>query len=311
MPRAVKFVELLVLVLLQTTSPLRFAFPRPLVQRRAFTKSLGASASAFFLAPLPSTAANDINKGALEIYNKAINLQATGNIAASLPLLARVTDMEPTFPYGWSSLADVQVALGDVVSAQAGYREAIRLCSSSDSCKDSYLNHLNLGCVLINLDRPSRETLEEGLKEINIAARLRNRPDPVVVTNRAIAYDYLGKYALAVEDYEIAVRLDGEVKPWWLRRAESKLELGDGGGAKEAWKRVEARFPESAEVNAVGTVIFQALGEESRVDECYKKIAPSLKENYSKEEFKEKNKLRWGPKMTEGWKSVVESRKEG
>lgn len=93
-----------------------------------------------------------------------------------------------------------------------------------------------------------------------------------------------------------------------LARASFSLVLA---GAKEAWKRVEARFPESAEVNAVGTVIFQALGEESRVDECYKKIAPSLKENYSKEEFKEKNKLRWGPKMTEGWKSVVESRKEG
>lgn len=95
-----------------------------MLTRRCSSQSLGASASAFFLAPLPSTAANDINKGALEIYNKAINLQATGNIAASLPLLARVTDMEPTFPYGWSSLADVQVALGDVVSAQVRNEKA-------------------------------------------------------------------------------------------------------------------------------------------------------------------------------------------
>jgi tetratricopeptide (TPR) repeat protein len=169
-----------------------------------------------------------------------------------------------------------------------------------------YLNHLNLGCVLINLDNPGRETLEEGLNEINVAARLRNRPDPVVVTNRAIAYDYLGKYALAVEDYEIAVRLDGEVKPWWLRRAECKLELGDAGGAKEAWKRVEARFPESAEVNAVGAVIFQALGEPGRVAECYSKIVPTIKVNYSKQDFRE-SRLRWGPKMTEGWIAVASS----
>ena len=110
--------------------------PSSASRRNFLIATSSSSASALLITnPSPTLAAPEINKGALEMYNKAINLQATGNIAASLPLLARVTDMEPTFPYGWSSLADVQVALGDVVSAQKGYREAIRLCSASESCK--------------------------------------------------------------------------------------------------------------------------------------------------------------------------------
>ena len=316
---------LLALLLLPSSSSLSIHLPR-----RAF---LASPALSPFLLASPATASDPVKPGkpALELYNKALNLQATGNIPSSLPLLKRVVEMEPGWTYGWSSLGDAQVSLGQVrrerprsrthgkpfliivrlhptclrfqiPPALESYKTSLSLCYPS--CKDEYLLRLNYGVTLLNSPSSTKADLEEGLTQIQSSARLRNRPDSVVITNRAIAYDYLQQYSLAVADYEIAVQLSNDVSPWWLRRSMCKLELGDSAGAKEAWRRVQSRFPESAEVNAVGYVIYSSLSEVDKARECLSKVPQVKREEYAKAGIR-RDKLRWGPKMEEGWVQAI------
>eukprot|EP00518_Triparma_eleuthera_P010954 CAMPEP_0182474498 /NCGR_PEP_ID=MMETSP1319-20130603/25751_1 /TAXON_ID=172717 /ORGANISM="Bolidomonas pacifica, Strain RCC208" /LENGTH=299 /DNA_ID=CAMNT_0024675397 /DNA_START=122 /DNA_END=1017 /DNA_ORIENTATION=+ len=247
--------------------------------------------------PLPTV--TPVPKPTLELYNRALSLQSTGNLPSSLPLLQRVTDMTPNWSYGWSSLGDVQVALGDVPSALKSYESAIDLDGNEyGSVKDPYLIRLNYGCALLNSGEDG--LLPPALAQLEAAARLRNRPDALTLVNRGLAYDYLKRYPQAVSDYEVAVQLSKEVQPWWLRRAMCKLEIGDASGARDAWRRVENRFPDSAEVNIVGYVIHQRLNEGEKAKECLGKVPEGKMEEYRREEVR-RRKLRWGVAMEEGF----------
>ncbi|GMH56014.1 hypothetical protein TrRE_jg3803, partial [Triparma retinervis] len=61
--------------------------------------------------------------------------------------------------------------------------------------------YLNRGVCYMNSPPPAL-SLPLALLDLNRSASYKGRPDPVILVNRGVCLDYLGEYALAVEDFK-------------------------------------------------------------------------------------------------------------
>lgn len=94
------------------------------------------------------------------LFNQGRALESQGNMAAAQRIYSKVTQISPRFIYGWSNLANTQVAFGDLGSAEENYSKAIELCKESVDrseekfgvrrCSDMYVLRLNRGTVRLN-----------------------------------------------------------------------------------------------------------------------------------------------------------------
>lgn len=226
-------------------------------------------------------------------YNEAINLSSRGNHLASRRLLSKITADEPSFVGAHALLGNDLTALGDLDSALDEYTTTINLCEAAGSgkCKDLWLDYVNRGAVLNNLNSPER-----ALSDLNEAARLRARPELTILSNRARAKENQGDFIGADADYTIAMGLNGEVAPFWLRAALAKFEVGECIG--ETLSRVEGRFPDAPEVVVLRAILqAEKLGDE-KGKEKFGKLPESQKRLFSDEKYV-KEKIGWGPKSAE------------
>jgi len=244
--------SLLFLCILSLTSALA---PQSPISRRGVLEIAGIGLLS--LAP-PSSAEEDVSQvvevaatgDAKTLFNQGRALESQGNMAAAQRIYSKVTQISPRFIYGWSNLANTQVAFGDLGSAEENYSKAIELCKESVDrseekfgvrrCSDMYVLRLNRGTVRLNNGMP-----EEALADLQMASILRERPDAIVLQNLARAKELNGLYSQADKDYNLAISMTAnEVSPFWLRSAIVKFQLGNKKEAFDILKRVENRFPE-------------------------------------------------------------------
>lgn len=165
-----------------------------------------------------------------------------------------MTKISPRFIYGWSNLANTEVAFGDLSSAEENYSKAIELCKESMDgseekfgvrrCSDMYILRLNRGTVRLN-----NGMQKEALADLQQASILRERPDATILQNLARAKELNGLYSMADKDYNLAISMTAnEVSPFWLRSALVKYQLGNRSEGLDILKRVENRFPEAVSV---------------------------------------------------------------
>lgn len=251
--------------------------------------------------PVEVAASGDAKK----LFNEARALESQGNMAAAQRLYSKVTKISPRFIYGWSNLANTEVAFGDLSSAEENYSKAIQLCQESrvgveaqfgvKKCNDLYVLLLNRGTVRLNNGQA-----EEALKDLQQASILRERPDAIVLQNLARAKELNGLYSQADKDYNLAISMSSnEVNPFWLRSSLVKYQLGDTQGGFDLLKRVENRFPEAPEVRAAYATYLAAKGDDVAARRKFLEIPDRQRLKYTDMEYLTKV-ISWPPSMIDG-----------
>mmetsp|Transcript_37340 Transcript_37340/g.90671 ORF Transcript_37340/g.90671 Transcript_37340/m.90671 type:complete len:243 (-) Transcript_37340:3709-4437(-) len=208
-------------------------------------------------------------------------------MAAAQRIYSKVTKISPRFIYGWSNLANTQVAFGDLSNAEDNYSKAIELCKESMAgneeqfgvrrCSDMYVLRLNRGTVRLNNGMP-----QEALTDLQQASILRERPDAIILQNLARAKELNGLYSLADKDYNLAISMTAnEVSPFWLRSALVKYQLGNRSEGFDILKRVENRFPEAPEVRSAYAVFLAANGDQVGAQRKFLEIPDRQRFRYS------------------------------
>lgn len=209
------------------------------------------------------------------------------------------------FIYGWSNLANTEVAFGELDSAEENYSKAIDLCQESQAvtgeqlgvrrCNDLYILRLNRGTVRLNNGMP-----KEALTDLQNASVLRERPDAIVLQNLARAKELNGLYSQADNDYNLAISMTAnEVNPFWLRSSLVKYQLGDTKGGLDLLKRVENRFPDAPEVRAAYATFLAAKGDQIAAQQKFLEIPNRQRLKYSDMDYL-KTVVSWPPSMIDG-----------
>jgi len=199
----------------------------------------------------------------------------------------------------------VEVAMGDLNSAEENYSEAIDLCRESQKsveekfgvkrCSDLYLLLLNRGTVRLNNGMP-----KEALEDLQKASALRDRPDAIVLQNLARAKELNGFYSQADRDYTVAISMTAnEVNPFWLRSSLVKFQLGNTKEGFDLLKRVENRFPEAPEVRAAYATFLAANGDQVAAQRKFLEIPDRQRLKYVDNNYLTKV-ISWPPAMIDG-----------
>lgn len=246
-----------------------------------------------------------------KLFNEGRALELQGNIAAANRLYNKVTKLSPKFIYGWASLGNTQVAMGSLTPAESSYSRAIDLCVESNKeeerfgvarCNDLYLLYLNRGSLRLNNLQP-----KEALSDLEMADRLRGKPDAILLQNRARARELNGMFGLADKDYSVAISMtSNEVAPFWLRSALVKFQMGDSLGALDLVRRVENKFPEAPEVRAALAVLLLAKGDQETAQRKFLEIPDRARLKYVDQDYLD-NVISWPPKMKENLAKLTEA----
>jgi len=261
--------------------------------------------TAIALDPVQALPTGDIKK----LFNEGRAFESQGNMAAAQRLYSKITKLAPRFIYGWSQLGNTQVALSsldpnpNLDPAEKSYSIAIDLCVENRKeeekfgvprCNDLYLLYLNRGSLRMN-----NKMAKEALVDLEMADKLRAKPDAIILQNRARARELNGLYAAADRDYTVAISMtSNEVSPFWLRSALVKFQLGDSIGALDLLRRVENRFPEAPEVRAALATLLSAKGDEIVAQRKFLEIPDRQRLNYIDDNYLH-NVVSWPPKMIE------------
>ena len=246
-----------------------------------------------------------------KLFNEGRALELQGNIAAANRLYNKVTKLSPKFIYGWASLGNTQVAMGSLTPAESSYSRAIDLCVESNKeeerfgvarCNDLYLLYLNRGSLRLNTLQP-----KEALSDLEMADRLRGKPDAILLQNRARARELNGMFGPADKDYSVAISMtSNEVAPFWLRSALVKFQMGDSLGALDLVRRVENKFPEAPEVRAALAVLLLAKGDQETAQRKFLEIPDRARLKYVDQDYLD-NVISWPPKMKENLAKLTEA----
>jgi len=304
------------LCVLYTASAL--APQNPISRRRIL--EIAGGISLVVLAP-PSTAEETDLAQAVEVvatgdarklFNEGRALESQGNMAAAQRIYTKVTKVSPRFIYGWSNLANTEVAFGDLTSAEENYSKAIDLCKESigdgeekfgvPRCSDMYVLRLNRGTVRLNNDMP-----KEALKDLQQASILRERPDAIILQNLARANEVNGLYNQADKDYNLAISMTAnEVSPFWLRSAIVKFQVGNTKEGFDILKRVENRFPEAPEVRAAYAIFLAANGDQIAAQRKFLEIPDRQRLRYSDSNYLVKV-ISWPPAMIDAISKLAQA----
>ena len=147
----------------------------------------------------------------------------------------------------------------------------------------------------------------EALVDLEEAARLRGKPDAVILQNRARARELNGLYAGADRDYSVAISMtSNEVAPFWLRAAIVKFQLGETLGAFDLVRRVEVRFPEAPEVRASLAALLYAKGDKEGAQRKFLEIPDRVRMRYSDNAYLTKT-ISWPPSLIEAITDVAKA----
>lgn len=181
-------------------------------------------------------------------FAQARRLAEQGDTDGALSAYGELIDVAPSFAPAYSNRANLLVVKGQLEDAVKDYSRAIELAPKDG---DTWVLFLNRGSTRLALGENPRVALED----LN-AAYSRKGPDPLVLANRAAAYEALGKWESALRDYQNALK-GNDVKPFWLRYGLVLFERGKSTEAIGILKRVLNSFKVDDVRAALAAVFFE------------------------------------------------------
>lgn len=184
-------------------------------------------------------------------FSQARRFAEQGDLDGALRAYDKLIDLAPTFAPGYSNRANLLVVKGRLDDAITDYSHAIELAPKDG---DTWVLFLNRGSTRLALGQDPRIALDD-LNE----SYTRKGADPLVLANRAAAYEALGKWESALRDYQNALK-GNNVQPFWLRYALVLFERGKSTEAIGILKRVLNNFKVD-DVKAAMAAIFYENGD--------------------------------------------------
>lgn len=248
-------------------------------------------------APVTSTREAIDEAASLVRFGKAE--EGKGMYEKALKYYTKAIEEAPDYGYGYSNRANVEILFGKVEDALRDYDTAVRVSNrpgaNYEGLPDRWLFYLNRGTTRLALGRDAAKSVDD----FNVAAGLRQRPEVMVVENRAQAHERLGNFYAAAADYASALSLSPrDVQPYWLRYANVLLEVGKDAEALELLKRVKAKFDGEGEVNMAYAAMLSATGDDAEALKIYRQIPPVQRQRYGDRVFLT-DAVRWPPRLIE------------
>ena len=226
---------------------------------------------------------------ASRVFLKARQCESDGDFVEAKKLYEEVISAEPNFIYAWANLGNVLTAQGSLQDALLCYKKAISLRPPRDSLAVIVLNKASI-------ELSSGDTAV-ALQDLALAERL-SGATPTVLTNRAVALSYEGRWTEAGEAFERVISsADRNALPWWLRYSMALLETSRAPEAVAYLQRTLNRFPDESECRAFAAALYTALGSREEARSYWDKLSAADKKLYAETGFVTE-KLHWGPKAT-------------
>lgn len=184
-------------------------------------------------------------------FSSARRLAQNGDIDGALDAYNNLIRDAPNFAPGYSNRANLLVGKNRAKEALADYDRALELAPADG---DVWVVLVNRGVTRLSLDG-STATAQAALADLN-AAFNRKGGDPLVLQNRAVAYEALGKWESAIRDYQGALK-GNDVKPFWLRYALVLFQKGKSAESIAVLKRVSNSFNVDDIKAALAVVYFE------------------------------------------------------
>ena len=157
---------------------------------------------------------------AAKSFRQGIQCESDGELADAQNYYEQVISVEPDFIYAWANLGNVLTSRGNLEQALLCYKKALSLYPPKETIGVVILNK---AAVELSLGRN-----EEAIKDLDIAERV-GGPTQQILTTKAVAYTYDGKWQEAGEIFEQVISsADRNALPWWLRYSMALLETSRG-----------------------------------------------------------------------------------
>eukprot|EP00614_Pseudopedinella_elastica_P030979 CAMPEP_0172630864 /NCGR_PEP_ID=MMETSP1068-20121228/175923_1 /TAXON_ID=35684 /ORGANISM="Pseudopedinella elastica, Strain CCMP716" /LENGTH=351 /DNA_ID=CAMNT_0013441835 /DNA_START=109 /DNA_END=1164 /DNA_ORIENTATION=- len=224
--------------------------------------------------------------------------EAKGQFDKATKYYNQAISAAPDYALGYSNRANVAVILGRVDDALRDYDAAVTVSSRPgqfyEGLPDRWLLFLNRATARLALGGDPGACVDD----LNKAAALRQRPELVIASNRAQAYERLGNYAMAISDYGSAVGLKPQdPQPFWLRYAACLFEKEADAEALGIARRVKAKFAGEPEVQIVLAAL-NAKYDPHEAAQLYRGLAPVQRQKYGSKAFLQES-LRWPPRLVD------------
>lgn len=220
------------------------------------------------------------------LFARARRTAGSGDIDTAVGMYEELIKMAPQFAPGYSNLGNLLVAKGRFSQALPYYNLALELAPLDG---DSWVVYVNRGCTRLALG----EDAQAVLSDMNRALELKGE-NGVVLSNRAVVYEALGKYDNAIHDYQQALS-SNDVQPFWIRYALALFQKGKSYEALSILKRAVARFNVS-DVHAALAVIYFDRGEVAQAETEWSAVdRPKL---FQSRAFLEQER-KWPPKAVD------------
>ena len=184
-------------------------------------------------------------------FSSARRIAESGDIDGGLTAYDNLIKEAPNFAPGYSNRANLLVMKNRTNEALADYDRALELAPADG---DAWVVLVNRGVTRLSMDNTTA-TAEAALADLN-AAYERKGGDPLILQNRAAAYEALGKWESAIRDYQGALK-GNDVKPFWLRYALVLFQKGKSSESIAVLKRVSNAFKVDDVKAALAVVYFE------------------------------------------------------
>jgi tetratricopeptide (TPR) repeat protein len=226
----------------------------------------GASSSRVAATPPPAAAAADdaarreqsrrnsrASGKAAQLFATARREAAAGDLPAALESYTSLVRLAPTFAPARSNRANLLIAQHRYAEAVADYSAALDLAPLAG---DAWVVYLNRGSTYLALGEVQR-----ALDDMNAANAAGNGDTGAILSNRAACFEALGKWDIALRDYQRAVEQNAnDVQPWWIRYALVLFQRDRSQEGLAILRRVANRY-EVSDVHAAMAAMHFSRGE--------------------------------------------------
>lgn len=223
-------------------------------------------------------------------FATARRLADLGDFDGALSTYDSLISEAPTFAPAYSNRANILVSRNRLALAIADYDIALQLAPLDG---DAWVIYVNRAVAL--LAQSGKTNARAALDDLNVAYS-RKGNDPLVLQNRASAYEALGKWDSAIRDYQAALSYSGnDVKPFWLRYALVLFQKGKESESIAMLKRVGGIYGVD-DVKAALAVVYFEDGDLGKAETYWSDMQrPKL---FESRQFLEDRK--WPPRAIEG-----------
>lgn len=230
-----------------------------------FPAASAARGDAYLLAGDAATALQDVEvaliaqpESAALLYDHALMLRATGELAAAQDAVDELLRVEPGWVWGIDLRGAIDYDLGDYQAALRDFERA------AETLPDAPAPLFNQAMALKALDQPG-----QSLVMLDAAVELAP-DDPDYVFELGRAFEAAGEPEQAEDAYTDALRLDARYPGAHLHRGRVRLEQDDAQGAYEDAQRALELTPDSGYVYWLLGDIYVEQGSLTQADGAYR-----------------------------------------